>query len=260
MSTRLLVVLATTLFAVPAFAAADLTASITAPASVAVDAAGRYQVTVRNIGNKTASNVAVAVTLPATHTSPTVYVLGDLGARDSRCTVSGTQLNCALGRLAKSRLTTVFFDIALPQSSAPLVFGAQASTTSSENSTSNNGASLTASVVYPALSVAAGAAAVNEHCTGTALTAFFECELFPSSISAHDTVFQAGGVLTFVGVAASYTGTWSQPSANSLIFTYFDGGLPVASFVGNAVDSDCFEGLTTFAGSTWVSPYSVCLQ
>ena len=260
MSTRLLLVLATTLFAGPAFAAADLTASITAPASVAVDATGRYQVTVHNIGNRTASNATVTVTLPATNTSPGVYVLGVLGAHDTRCALAGRQLNCVLGQLRRSKTTTVFFDIALPYSSAPIVFGAQAATTSSENSTSNNGASLTASLVYPPLSVWAGAAAVNEHCTGTALTSFFECTLFPSSITAHDTVFQAGGVLTFPTAPASYTGTWSQPSANSLVFDYFEDGLPVASFVGKAVDADCFEGLTTFPGSTWVSPYSVCLQ
>ncbi len=260
MSTRAFVFLAITLFAGPAFAAADLTTSITAPTSVAVDATGRYQVTVRNIGNKSASNVALAVTLPATNTSPQVFVMGTLGAFDSRCTRSGRTLNCALGSLARTKQTTVFFDIALPQSSAPLVLSAQASTISPENSTSNNGASRTASLVYPPLTVGAGSAAVNLHCTGTALTAFFECTLFPSSISSHDTVFQAGGVLTFPSAPASYTGTWSQPSANSLVFTYFEDGLPVADFVGNAVDANCFEGLTTFPDSTWVSTYSVCLQ
>lgn len=94
--------------------------------------------------------------------------------------------------------------------------------------------------------------------TGTGLTSFFECTLFPSSISSHDTVFNADQTISFPGAAANYTGTWSQPSADRLVFSYFEDGLLVASFDGRGVNSNCFEGKTIFPGSAYVSMYEVC--
>ena len=215
---------------------------------------------VRNIGNKTANNVVLTINLPVTNTSPTVYVLGTVGSFDGRCTRAGRVLTCPLGNVARNGSTLVPFNIALPRSSAPIVFTTSVTTTSAENSSTNNGASLTPTITYPDLAVAAGSLAINEHCTGTNLTSFFECELFPSSISEHSTVFQAAGALTFVDAPPEYTGTWSQPAANRLVFSYFENGTLVAAFSGYSVDTDCFEGITTFPGSPYVAPYSVCLQ
>jgi hypothetical protein len=248
--------------ALAAPAAADLTVSIAAPTGVYVYDTGRYQVAVSNIGRKNASSVRLSVALPSTHTSPQVHVLGTLGAYDGRCSRSGTDLVCLLGGLARGASTTVFFDIALPQSAAPLVVEARVSSSSAESSTSNNLDSETASLLHPALAVVGPVDALNQHCTGTGLTSFFECALFPSSISSHEIRFEAGGSITFLNPPApGYTGTWSQPAADRLTFTYSDGSGPVASFDGYAVDGDCFEGLTIFfPASPYVSPYSVCLQ
>ncbi|MCX6020712.1 MAG: hypothetical protein NTZ05_03095 [Chloroflexi bacterium] len=112
----------------PAYAAgsangADLTVRITPPSGVYVGAPGQYQVAVANTGNRQADDVRVNISLPATHTSPQVSVLGTLGAFDSRCTRTGTNLNCSLGSIRKDDSKSVLFTISLPQSSAPLVDG-----------------------------------------------------------------------------------------------------------------------------------------
>lgn len=254
--------LAVLLAASPAFAAADLTVSITPPAGIHLYQSGHYTVNVQNIGNKGASNVSLTIQLPPTHTSPQVYILGDLGSFDGRCVVSGTKLVCSLGAIAKlaSASPPVWFDIALPYSTAPLVITAAVTTTSVENTTANNSASHTANLLDYAVAINPPRNAVNRHCTGTGLTSFFECELFPSSISSHDTVFNPGGTISFPGAPASYTGTWTQPTPDHLLFQYFDNGLLVASFDGYGVSGACFEGKTTFPNSTYMSMYEVCLQ
>ena len=110
------------------------------------------------------------------------------------------------------------------------------------------------------VAVSAGDGAYIEHCTGTGLTAFYECTLFPSSITWHEHVFGPSGTLT-IPEAPDYTGTWSQPAPNRLVFRYYDEtNALVATFDGLGVDEGCFEGLTTFPDSEYVSPYSVCLQ
>lgn len=247
------------LMATPAMAASDVTVDVRSDANVPVYSATGYDVVVRNIGNKSASNVSVTVQLPVTHTSPQVYIMGNLGFVDSRCTRSGTRLTCALGTVNKGASKTVVFDLALPQSAAPLVVSATVTTTSAENSTSNNADSDTATQSFYSWPIAEGDVAVNRHCTGTGLTAFFECELFPSSISFHDIVFHTDGTIS-IPIEPAYSGTWSRPTADSLevIYTY-NGGVE-AEFFGQGVDGDCYEGLTTFPGSTYVSPYEVCLQ
>ncbi len=246
----------------PALAApvADLVLTRSAPVGVSVYQTGRYSMTVRNVGNRTADDVSLNIQLPATHTSPYVYVMGDLGAFDSRCTRTGTRLQCALGSLGRNKSTSVSFDVSLPYSTAPLVISGEATTTSAEPNRSNNSVSHTAGLLTYPVAITPPTAVTNSHCTGTNLSSYFECELFPSSISAHDTILNPGGTITFVGVPATYTGSWSQPSPDRLQFQYFDGGALVATFDGRGVSNDCFEGATLFQGSAYMSMYQVCLQ
>jgi hypothetical protein len=246
----------------PAYAApvADLAVSISPPAGVHVYETGHYDVTVSNVGNKNASSVSLLIQLPETNTSPNVYILGTLGARDARCSVAGTSLSCSLGTIARNASTTVYFEIALPYSSAPLVIDAGASTTTQESNLSNNDAQHVAAPLTYGVTMSPPEAAINRHCTGQGLTSFFECELFPSSISSHETIFEAGGSITFVDAPPTFTGTWTQVSADRLQFQYFDDGVLAASFDGRGVGGDCFEGPTTFPGSPYMSMYEVCLQ
>ena len=265
MVVKSLTLLSLLLVAPSALAAADLTTTLTAsPSTAQVYATARYTATVRNIGNKSASNATVQIALPATHTSPQVYVLGILGARSASCALAGTTLTCTLGTINRNASKSVFVDLALPVSAAPIALGATAATTSAENSTANNSATLTASQTYFATPIAAapGAPALmrQRHCTGTGLTAFYECTLFPSSLSFHDAEFHDDGTITVPGYP-DFGGGWTltaTPTGSQLDFFYDDGTGVVAEFSGWGADAACFEGLTTFPGSAYVSPYEVC--
>lgn len=261
MSTRLLAALGLFVASAPAFAASDLTTSISTTSGTYVYQSARYTVAVSNVGNRDASNGTVVIQLPRTNTSPTVHVMGTMGAKSAACTQSGTALTCSLGTVRKGRSTSVYFDITLPESVDPITFTATASTTSAENSTANNGATRTASLLNYDVAFTAPAAVLAEHCTGTDLASYFECELYPSSISSHETTLNADHTITFPPEAAGYTGTWSQTGADHLTFTYFEAGEPVATFEGYGVDADCWEGLTTFfPDDGYVSMYRVCVQ
>lgn len=246
----------------PAWAAADPSVSITAPTGTHVYETGRYTVTVRNLGNKDAASVVATIQLPVTHTSPTVYVMGTLGAKSTSCTQSGTKLTCTLGTVTKNNGTkSVWFDLAVPQNSAPLTLSASITTTSVENSGggANNSTSRALSLLNYPVVFGPTNVATNDHCTGTGLTSFFECELYPSSIASHQTVFNADHTITFVSTTA-YTGDWVQTSSDHLHFRYFDStGATVSEFDGRGVTPDCFEGVTTF-NSPYVAPYQVCFQ
>lgn len=246
------------LAAAPALAASDLRVTIPAPAPQLVYSPTSYGIVVANIGNQSASNVSLTVNLPATHTSPQVYVMGTLSAVDARCTRSGTKLTCALGTIAKNTSKTVTFNIALPEATEALTVSASATTTSSENSLANNAASDVAGQLNYSVDVQDGDYALIQHCTGTGLVSFFECELFPGAISSHEHLFHGDGTISFPD-APEYSGVWTQDSPDSLAFTYFEGDVPVAEFVGYGTTPSCFEGVTLFPGSTYVSPYEVCI-
>ena len=244
-------------FSASAASQADLSVSISAP-SPEVEAEATYSVTVANVGNRSASDVVLTIQLPETNTSPTVYLMGVLGAYDGSCARSGTALVCNLGRIRNGRSSTVSFDLALPWSNDPLVIDASATTSSTESSTANNDDSAVVSLSYVDVVIVGPQDVTNRHCTGTGLAAFYECTLFPSSISTHDATLNADGSISFI--YPGYGGSWYQSSDDHLHMTYTYGTDIVAEFEGNGVDSSCFEGLTTFPGSTYVSPYEVCLN
>lgn len=256
---RTLTVAVALLAAPQAFAAPDLEVSVTAPGGGAdVYDVVRYSVKVENNGNSHASGTVLQIDLPETRTSPTVHVMGIVGRIHKRCSQQGQSVVCDLGKVRKGRSKTRWFEIAWPVSAAPLTFHAEA-TTNGDANLADNEIDHTASVNYVATAVGAPRDAHNRHCTGQGLIGFYECTLFPSSIMSHDITFELGGGISFVNAPAGYTGSWSQPAADALVFEYrFDGDV-VASFSGFGVGGDCFEGVTTFA-SPWNAPYEVCLQ
>lgn len=241
----------------------DLVTTITPPPLTAVYATGHYQVTVLNTGNQNAASASLAIQLPATHTSPQVYVMGNLIAQSASCARTGTVLNCNLGQIKRNKSVTVFFDIQLPESAAPLTFTAVAST-AGEADPPDNTATHDATLSYPDVTAGPSGLAVNQHCTGTGLTAWFECTKFPSSITSHNVDMLPGGTIDFLGQGGgTYTGTWAvsggTPLQRSVLtFSYYDSGNLVASFTGRGVDGNCFEGLTIFVPPPYVAPYRVC--
>lgn len=247
------------LAAAPVFAAADLRVTIPAPAAQYVHDDTQYDINVANIGNQSASAVKLTVDLPATHTSPVKYVMGTLAGVDPRCTLSGTRLTCTLGTIARNKSTVVSFAIALPEAAETLSVGAAVTTSSAENTLANNAANNTPTLLNYSVAVQDGDIGHNSHCTGTNLTSYFECELFPGSLSSHEVVFHGDGTLSFIDAPAEYSGVWSQDAPDALAFTYFEGAVPVAEFVGHGTSPGCFEGLTVFPDSNYVSPYEVCV-
>lgn len=255
-----LVTLATLFSATTALAASDLTVDVTSSQGDYVYDVVGFDVEVSNIGNRTAKNVAVTIDLPETNTSPTVYVMGNVVGFSSACSQSGTQLSCSLGRIRKGKSKSVWVDIELPESADSLAVSASVGTSSSENSTSNNDDTEEPSLLNYDVTIADGDLILNEHCTGMDLVSFYECVVSPGSISSHEAVYHGDGTISFPYAPPGYAGTWSQPTSDSLEFTYTHFGVPQTSFVGYGTSADCFEGVTVFLNSSYVAPYSVCIQ
>ena len=242
---------------------ADLSVSVSAPATVDISTPTTYTVTVTNLGPSTATNVQSLVTFPETNTSPQVYILGNLSESDTRCTIVNRQLTCSLGSLKKNKSATFVYSYTAPVSTKSLQMTASATSNLTDPVSGNSSASVVPNLVYPSRAITS-ATVTNSHCTGTALTSYFECLLFPSSISSHETTLNGDNTISFT--EPGYTGTWSQNAAKtSLSFEYFQatgsGSSKIAEFNGHAINgANCFDGLTTFfPSSSYVSPYRVCL-
>lgn len=240
---------------------ADLQVQLQGPASAAISTPATYTVSVKNAGPATADGIQVSVTLPLTDTSPSVSVLGTVSALDPRCSVVSHKLQCALGSLKKNKTATFTYAYAAPVSTKTLRMTAKITASSaSDANAGNNEASLVPNLSYPARPITS-AAVSNSHCTGTNLTSYFECLLYPSSLSSHDATLNAGGGITLT--EPGYTGNWSQNAAKTtLFFEYFDTNGKIAEFNGFAINGgNCFDGLTTFFPvSSYVSPYRVCIR
>ncbi len=238
-------------------APADLAVSIDLP-TFDVDQAGTVFVDVDNVGGSSANDVVITVAFPTTNTSPTVHVLGTTSNIDSSCFDDGTQIKCFVGRVKAGKSTSISFDIELPQSADDIEFYAAVGTSSTDGNSANNQVSDIADVLYPDLVITSQVDIENRHCTGQDLVSFFECELYPSSISSHLITFETDNTITFA--YAGYAGVWSQPTDDSLHFEYWYAGQMRLEFDGNAVDGSCFEGLSDFPGTGYVAPYQVCIQ
>jgi hypothetical protein len=247
----------------PAFAAtgANLGVSVTPPSGVHVYEAGTYSVRVDNTGNKNASSVMLSIQLPVTHTSPQVYIMGDLGTFSSSCTLAGTALSCSLGTINRGAWKSVSFTISMPYSTAPLVIDATATTTTNDTNPANNHLAYTATPLTTTYPVTAPDLMLNSHCTGTGLTSFYECTRFPSSIASFDSILETDGSITIIGAPPNNTGEWTQTGADSLLIEYFEDGLLSASLDARSVDADCYEGpMTFYPPSPYLAMYRVCRQ
>jgi hypothetical protein len=236
--------------------APDLEVSLSAPTSVDVDTDSTFTVDVANTGSGNADDVELVILLPETATSPTVHVLGELGGVDGRCVQVDTTLECSLGRIRKGRSTSVSFDFAAPWAAVDLDIDVYA-TSSGETDLSDNDDGVTLDVIYVDQAISGPAGVSNRHCTGSGLTAFFECELYPSSISGHDILLEADGSITFGPGVSGYTGSWWQDTDDHLHFEYSSGGSTRLIFDGNGVGGDTFEGIASFPGTGYNAGYEV---
>lgn len=239
----------------------NLGVTITPPAGVHVYEFGTYQVRVANTGTRNATGVTLSIALPRTATSPQVFVMGNLANVDSRCALSGQTLNCSLGQLNRNGgATTVTFDLKLPYSTGPLGLTMTANPIAGDSAPSNNTLAFTATPAVYATAITGPVSMQHDHCTGSpTLTSFFECTLFPSSISGFTATYNADHTITIPG-EPDYSGAWSQTGGNDrLQMTISDLSGPVGSIDARGVDGGCFEGRMIFTGNpNYVAPYRIC--
>lgn len=261
--TALVSSLALTLVAGAAEATPDLAVTVSQPSGTSyVYTAVRYTVTVRNVGSPKSAVSTLTIDLPDTNTSPQVYPLGTVTAMSSGCTRSGLRITCSIPRLNPGASTQRTFDLNIPEAWQPVSFTAAVQPGGPDQLTGNNTLTYVPLLANPAHTIALTTPTnvTNDHCTGTNLQSYYECTLFPSSISRHNVLFHPDGSITIPDAGPEYGGSWSQPTPDSLVFQYTEFGQPIANFEGYGVGGRCFEGLTTFVpASTYSSPYRVCL-
>ena len=259
------VALATTAVAAPALATPNLSVSTTAPAGVKYYDTATYRVSVKNVGTSTSTGGSLQIDLPKTATSPQVYTLGQVTALPPGCTLAASRITCSIASTKKGVTRNYDFGFKAPYSASPIAFTARIVPAWTGDATGNNVTTRTLALSGHPTAVTVGGAYENRHCTGTGLSAFFECTPFPSSITSHDSFFLAGGVLSFGPDldGQGYGGAWQQNSTDSLSFQITELGEVVAEFEGRGIGGGCFEGLTRFwtspgVLSPYVSPYEVC--
>lgn len=229
-----------------------------APSVANVNTPYQYRFGVKNTGTQTATGVTLTVDLPVTTTSPQVYLLGKLTGVPTGCSVVSRKLQCNIGSLGYNQSRFYTFTYELPVANKVLSFTARATTTSTnEQNPGNNLRTITPVLGYPTNQLVS-ANVLASHCTGTNLSSYFECELFPSSITTHTMTLNAGGTISLN--YPGWSGTWDQVTPEQLHFVITD-GVDGAEFYGYAGSSTCFEGITTFIPtSSYMSPYKVCVQ
>lgn len=239
----------------------NLRVTMTGPNTISAGVPYQYTVTVRNIGNAQAAGVKVIVDLPETDTSPNKYILGTVSGLSTGCTIVTRKIQCTTsGNLGNNQQRQYTFNLALPVSSKVLQLTATGSTTTAnEQDPQNNWMTIVPNFNYPAHPLSSANVLISM-CTGTNLSSFFECELFPSSQQHH--VFNLNPDTT-VSVYGQTVGNWDQTAGtNRLHMLMYDGQGTVVEFQGYASNTTCFEGKTTFTPNPggYMAIYRACVQ
>ncbi len=244
---------ATFVLATPALAGPNIQVVIDPPAPTYVYDSAAYRVGVSNLGTN-ATDVFVTIELPETDT-PQVEVLGSVIDIDSRCILVGSQLACDLGVVPPGTTTYLKFGLALPWANRTLEVTATADSSGWLLDTDT----LVGALEYYAVQVQAG-----QHWTDVCwfwphvYSSYFECTIAPGSSSSGYFDFDANGNVWLANVPGVF-GSWWQPSAEQLVFTYDHGGIVgVEQFEGWGVNSNCFEGQSSYPFTGVVHPRQIC--
>lgn len=229
-----------------------------------VESPYQYTTRVQNIGNQTATAVKITVDFPLTATSPNKHILGKLTGLQIGCSVISNKLVCNLGDIPANQTKFVTFTFEFQvATTAPTLKSTSTTTSPNEQNPNNNFLSFTPAIRYRNNVISSGSYLVTS-CTGTNLTSFYECELYPSSQQDFEMDLNLGGTIT-IPIAPVYTGLWDQnglPNNKTLHFTIDGGSGTEVEFNGFAVSSSCFKGIATFPNSTggYNAAYRVCEQ
>lgn len=232
-----------------------------------VESPYQYTTRVKNIGNQTAQSVTITVELPLTATSPTRHILGKLTgvqASSGTCSIVSNKIVCNVGNIGNNQTRQVGFTFEFQvATTAPTLKTTATTLSGNEQNPANNTLSFTPAVRYPNNVITGGRYLVTS-CSGTGLTSFYECELYPSSQQSFEMDLVLPGNTISIPIAPTYTGMWDQnslPLDKTLHFTIDGGSGTEAEFNGFATSSTCFEGITTFPqSSTYNAAYRVCEQ
>ncbi len=239
---------------------ADISVDLQGPATSQISNPTTYTVVVKNNGPATSNGITLTLEFPLTNTSPTVHVLGNVtNIGGTGCNRSNNKLVCTVGTLKKNKTRTYTYQYTPPVSTKTLELKANVTATTNDNNNANNNDSFVPNLTYPTRSFTS-ANMLNSHCAGQGLTSYFECLLYPSSISSHDSILNLDGSITIPG-EPDYTGSRTQPASHKLNFAYYGPAWLEAVFTGFAINgANCFDGLASFPGSQYVAPYHVCIQ
>lgn len=231
-----------------------------------VESPYQYTSRVKNIGNQTALGVTLTVEFPLTNTSPNRHILGKLTgvqASGGTCSIITNRIVCNFGNLSHNQIKYARFNFEFQvATTAPTLKSTATTTNGNEVDSANNTRSFTPTPRYPDNIITSGNYIVTS-CTGTNLTSFYECELYPSSQQSFDMDLNLGGTIS-IQQAPGYTGLWDQnglPANKTLHFTIDGGSGTEVIFNGFATSGACFEGITTFPqSSNYNAAYRVCEQ
>lgn len=257
--------LATFLAATTAHAASDVRVGIANPGPAYVYDDVHYAVAVSNVGNSRATGVLLTVQLPKYDADTGSRILGDLGDIDSRCRVRGTQLQCRLGQMNAGQVTTVGFDLALPQVDGTLGITATVSATSIDTLLTNNLATRQAVLLDHAVDLGDGALVTVDQCVDVDLGSYFECVDGGEALAEFELGFLDTGKIS-LPERPEYHGAWTQvPDGKTEADPHYlrfevgdDEGVQIM-FEGYGASDSCFEGIADFRGSDTVAGYRVCL-
>lgn len=253
-----------TAFALPP-APPDIRVQVSGPATAVVRSPYQYTVNVRNIGGSKANGVTVTVDFPQTNTSPQVFILGTVSGIGNGCQLVSRRLQCSAGNLNPNAQRNFTFNFAYPVSTKTLEIKATGvSTSANEANPTNNIASVFPAIGYATNQITSANVLIS-NCTGTNLTSFFECELFPGSQQNFTMTLDSGNTIS--NLPSGYTGIWTQIQSTNQPFQQLQFTITetasgeLINFNGFASTNTCFEGMTTFSSnSNYVSPYKVCVQ
>jgi uncharacterized repeat protein (TIGR01451 family) len=218
---------------------ADMMVMVQGPATAETSDALQYYVVASNQGSRNAGNVTATIELPASAT----FVQAD-----NACSLSGTTLNCNLGRIRRNNNYTLSVELIAPSTAGTITLDASVSTTSRDNNPGNDSASLSTVieepvVVQPVVDIDPPELFVMRQCVGSNSLQWEDCT--PGSLIEHLVILDTNGVVQTNDPGAS--GTWNEPDPYHIELNFYDlNNTPMSTFTGKAQTQFCFSGTTVF--------------
>lgn len=222
---------------------ADMMVMVQGPATAETSNALQYYVVASNQGNRSARNVTATIELPPSAT----FVQAD-----NACSLSGTTLDCNLGRIRRNNSHTLSVELIAPPTAGTISLDATVSTSSRDSNNANDSTSFDTVieepvVVQPVVDIDPPERFVMRQCVGSNSLTWADCT--PGSLLTHEVTLDVNNVVQTNDPGA--TGTWNEPDAFHIELDFFDlNNVPMSTFTGKAQTQYCFSGTTVFHQNT----------